>query len=61
MEIPEKYKQIYEIISNGPIHINDICKKVNQNIAQVTTTLTILELEDLIQQTSANQFEIKEK
>ena len=61
LKIDEQYISIYKIISEGPIHINDICKKENKNISQITPILTMLELQGHIQQISSNQFKIKEE
>lgn len=61
LNIDEQYMTIYKIISEGPIHINDICKKENKDISQITPILTMLELQGHIQQIAANQFKIKEE
>lgn len=60
-DIDEKYISIYKIISEGPIHINDICKKENKNISQISPILTMLELQGYIEQITSNQFKIKEE
>ena len=53
-------KQIYEAITPTPININDICKKTGKNISQITHILTILELEEYIEQLPGNEFIVKE-
>lgn len=59
-QVPKEYEQIYNLISNNPIHINDICKISNQTISQITPILTMLELEEFIEQLPGNQFKVKE-
>ena len=61
VKIQKEYEEIYNIILSKPIHINDICKISKKNIQEVTTILTMLELEEYIEQIQANIFKIKEK
>ncbi len=61
IEIPKEYEEIYKAITVIPVHINDICKISKKNIKEVTTTLTMLELEGHIEQIQGNCFKIKEK
>lgn len=58
--IPKEYESIYKVIQPKPIHINDICKISNQDISQITPILTMLELEEYIEQLPGNQFKVKE-
>lgn len=51
-----EYKEIYSVLSKMPINVNDICRKTNKNIVEVNTTLTMLELEGLINQVGVNEF-----
>ena len=60
-EIPKEYECIYEIIKEKPQHINEISKTANKSITEVTGILTMLELEDLIEQLSGNIFKVKER
>ena len=41
----EKYKEIYELITDKPITVNEICKKLNKNISEINNILLMLELE----------------
>ncbi len=59
IEIPKEYEEIYKLIGNNPIHINDICKMSKKAIQEVTTILTMLELEEYIEQMQGNMFKIK--
>ncbi len=59
-EVPKQYEEIYNIIKENPIHINDICRKTKKNTKEVAQALTILELEDLIEQMVGNKYKIKE-
>ena len=44
----EKYKEIYELITEKPITVNEICKKLNKNISEINNILLMLELEENI-------------
>jgi DNA processing protein len=59
IEIPNEYKDVYYLLSNIPMHINDICRKLNKNIGEVNLSLTMLELKDLIKQLPNKMFIIK--
>ncbi len=59
-EVPKEYEEIYKIIGDKPIHINDICKISKRDIKEITPILTMLELEEYIQQLPNNQFKIKQ-
>ena len=60
LQMNKEQKQIYELISKTPIHINDICKKTGKNIQEISQILTMLELEELIVQLPGNEFKVKE-
>lgn len=59
-EISKEYEDIYNIIKEKPIHINDICKITKKNIQEIGAILTMLEIEGLIEQLPGNQIKIKE-
>lgn len=59
-EVPQEYKEIYDQIAIKPAHINDICKASKKTIQEITPILTMLELEELIEQLPGNKFKIKE-
>lgn len=56
IEVPEEYKECYDIITSNPISSNQISKLTNKNISEVNTILTILELEGLIKSLPGNYF-----
>jgi len=55
-EINEEYKKVYQVLTNTPIHINEICKKTNSSMAEVNQIITMLEIEGLIKSLPNNQF-----
>lgn len=60
IKLPKEYEEIYKIVQPKPIHINDICKTLNKDIAQISPILTMMELEEYIEQLPGNQFKVKE-
>ena len=54
------YEEIYKIIQPKPIQINDICRTLKKDISQITPILTMMELEEYIEQLPGNQFKVKE-
>ena len=56
VNINNEYKKIYEILTNIPMHINEICKKTNSSMAEVNQIITMLEIEGLIKSLPNNQF-----
>lgn len=58
--IPEEYLPIYNLLSDEPIHINQIVKELNTKISEVNSIITLMELDGYIMQLSGNQFKKKE-
>lgn len=58
--IPEEYLPIYKLLSNEPIHINQIVKELNTTISEVNSIITLMELDGYIMQLSGNQFKKRE-
>ncbi len=56
IKIPKEYKEIYKILSNIPININEISRKSNKNIIEVSSVLTMLEINGAIKQVGINEF-----
>lgn len=54
--IKEEYQKIYNILSETPIHINDICKKLEINIQEASSTLLLMEIEGLVKNVTGNQY-----
>lgn len=46
--IEKEYQDIYRILDTNPQHINELVKKLNSNIREVSYKLMMLELEDYI-------------
>lgn len=44
----KKYQFVYNLVSDNPISINEICKKTNESISVISNALFILELEGYI-------------
>ncbi len=55
-KIPDEYKNIYDLISELPISANEIAKILNKPIAEVSQTLSMLEIEGLIQNIPGNKY-----
>lgn len=56
IEIPEEYKECYDVIHNDPISSNQISKLTNKSISEVNTILTMLELEGFIKSLPGSYF-----
>ena len=59
-EISKEYEEIYNLIKEKPIHINNICKITKKNMQEISVILTILELEGLIESLPGNEIKVKE-
>lgn len=59
--IPVEYEEIYSVIKNGQISLNEICKKLNQKASQISSILTFMEIEGYIEQIGGQNFKVKEK
>lgn len=57
-EIPKEYRAVYQCLGNEPVHINNICQKTNLDITEVSSTLTILELEGYVNRLPGSTFTI---
>lgn len=56
IEIPEEYREVFEIIDYQPMSSNQISKVIGKNISEVNTILTMLELEGFIKSMPGNCF-----
>lgn len=56
INIPSGYKKIYNLLSKEPVHMNYICKKLNTDIAEISSTLMMMELEGFIEQLPGKVF-----
>lgn len=55
-EVEEEYKEIYKVIQNDPIDINDIVKYTNTSLKETIAKLTMLELNGYIKKVSGGRF-----
>ena len=55
-DIPKKYLDIYRLINDNPIDINDIVKKSNISIKTAMSKLTMMELEGIIKKVAGNRY-----
>ena len=60
LKINNECKKVYDIITNSPIHINDICRKIGITVADANQIITMLEIEGLIKSLPNNEY-IREK
>ena len=58
--IKKEYFPIYEILTYMPMHINDIAKKLNKPVYEISPILTMMELDGLIKSVTGGEF-IKEE
>lgn len=54
--IEKEYLPIYELLSNRPIHINEIAKRLNTTIQEIVPIVTIMEIKEYIFQVQTNYF-----
>lgn len=55
-QIPEEYKKIYSLITDIPININDIVKKSLLELREVSSKLTMLELDGKVVKLPGNMY-----
>lgn len=55
-KVEDEYRKVYDILTNSPMHINEICKKANSPMAEVNQIITMLEIEGLIKSLPNNEF-----
>lgn len=58
-QIPKEYQEIYTLLENGPMHINEIAKKQQKSISELNSMMTIMEIEGYIKLDS-NRYQRKE-
>jgi len=56
--ISTEYREVYNVLSSEPIHINEICIKTKSDIGNVSSILTMLELNGNIEQVPGKMFKI---
>lgn len=50
--------QIVEILKNGELHFDEICSKVNSEASQVASTLTMLEIMNVVKKLPSNYYSL---
>ena len=56
INIKEEYRIVYEILGKNPININEICKRTNKEISEVSFILTMLELDGYVEELYGKEF-----
>lgn len=54
--IPIEYRKVYAVITQNPMDVNEISKKSNFSVREVTAKLTMLELEGKIKKVAGNRY-----
>lgn len=60
LEIPKQYIEIYNVLENGPMHINEIAKREGKSVQELSGILTLMEIEGFITRLTQNQYKKKE-
>ena len=55
-KISKEYKEVYEKIPIDPINVEELYKKIKDSVSNINSTLTMLELEGLIEQLPGKNF-----
>ncbi len=55
-DIPEEYREIYQIIKDTPVDVNEIVRQGKFNLKEVMQKLTMLELEGRVRRVSGNRY-----
>ena len=53
-KVPSKYKDVYNLITNIPININDLIRKTSKSVVEINEAITMLEIDGYIQSTEPN-------
>lgn len=56
LEIPKQYIEIYNVLENGPMHINEIAKREGKPVQELSGILTLMEIEGFITRLAQNQY-----
>lgn len=60
LEIPKQYIPIYNMLENGPMHINEIAKRERKTVQELSGILTLMEIEGFITRLAQNQYKREE-
>ena len=54
--MPKEYLQVYRALSNEPLHINELARKLEKSMNEVMPIITMLEIEGYAYQPQTNYF-----
>lgn len=54
--LKKEYLEIYKLLSNIPMHIDEIAARLNKSIQQISSTITLMEIDGLIEQIDSNYY-----
>ena len=54
--MPKDHLEIYRVLSDEPMHINEIANKLNKQVQEISPNITMMELEDIVYQPQTNYF-----
>ena len=58
--IPEKYKEIYRLLENKHLDINEISRTIRKNISETNSLIFMMELEEYIEKSADGTYKQKE-
>jgi|GEM_PF-3818424 len=56
--VPKEYEHVYKVLSKEPKNVNKICLELKEDVSKIASILTMLELEELVQQLPGNMFKL---
>ena len=54
--MPKEYLEIYKILTDEPIHINEISKRIEKPVYEVSSIVTMMEIDGYAYQPQTNYF-----
>lgn len=60
VKVNKEYRGIYKALEKGAIEVNELARKLKQNIVEINQKLTIMEIEGLIETLPGNRIKRKE-
>lgn len=54
--IPKEYLAIYKVLSDEPMHINELAKKLTKSVQEIIPIITMMEISEYIYQPQTNYF-----
>lgn len=56
IQIPEEYRPIYDLLTNMPLNVDEIARKLNVSVAKANISLTMMELNNYITKSADGKF-----